>query len=112
MICLHAVQREIALVGISLREAGGGPLRELQALGVSQIVLAGTRWQTVGVKGRCAVPDLADLARTRHRSIPGKPRGGEHMLSTKKDAPHCIVRPTNLIVETGWSATTELVVID
>src|SRR5437879_11847124 len=81
MICLHAVQMEIALVGVSLRETGGGPLREVQALGVSQIILAGTGWKAVGVKRCGAVADLANLAGTSRRNIPGVPGGCEHMLS-------------------------------
>src|SRR5229473_7439733 len=99
MICLHAVQREIALVGVSLREAGGAPPREVQALGVSQIILAGTRWQTVGVKGRCAVAHLADLAGARYRSVPGKPRSGEDVFATEQDTADGVIGTADLRVE-------------
>jgi len=87
MIYLHAVQREIALVGVRFREAARSPLGEIEVLGVGQLILAGTRWQTVGVKRCSAIADLADLAGTRRGEVPGIPGSGEHVLATEQDTP-------------------------
>src|SRR5712664_2193478 len=81
IVYLHAVQREIALVGVRFREAGGSPPGKIEALGVRQVILAGTAGHTVRVKRCCAVANLAHLAGTSRRNIPGVPGGCEHMLS-------------------------------
>src|SRR5438046_626069 len=112
MVYLHAVQRKIALVGVRLRETAGGPLREIQALRVGQIILAGARCQTVGVKRCGAVTDSANLTGTRGRNVPSVPSRRENMLSAKQDAPDAIIGPTDLIVKTGWSTVTVQVVVD
>src|SRR5437016_13532180 len=99
MVYLHAVQREIALVRVGFREATGGPLGEIEAFCVRQVILAGTRCQTVRVKRCRAVANLADLTGTRRSNIPSVPSGRKHMLSTEQDAPDAVIGPTNLRVE-------------
>src|SRR6266576_5094209 len=103
VVCLHAVQREIALVGVRLREASGSPLGEVAALGVGQIILTGAGGQAVRIERCGAVTDLADLAGKRRRNIPSVPSGREHMLSAKQDAPDAIIGTPDLVVE-GWNA--------
>src|SRR5712672_155478 len=99
MIDLHAVQREIALIGVRLGKTGGGPLREVEALGVRQIILAGTGGQAVGVERCGAITDLADLAGACPGNIPSVPSGREHMLATEQNTPDAIIGPANLVVE-------------
>src|SRR5437762_1533690 len=95
-----------------LREAGGSPLGEIQALRVGQIILARACCQTIGVKRCGAVTNAPDLAGTRGRNVPGVPGGRQHMLSAKQEAPDAIIGPPDLIVETGWSTVIVQVVVD
>src|SRR5882724_9533480 len=92
------------LVYASVKQLGV-PLRFVEVFCVRQIILAGTRWQTVRVKRCGAVTDLTNLAGTRRGNVPGVPGGREHMLSTQQNTPNAIIGPADLVVE-GWDAGT------
>ena len=105
MVYLHTVQREIALIGVGFREAGRSPLGFVDVFGVGQVILAGTRSQTVRVKGCRAIAHPADLTGTRRRNIPSVPSGREHMLAAEQNTPNPIVGPPNLVVERRHAGT-------
>src|SRR5437879_104758 len=99
VVYFHAAQREIALVGVRLREAGRSPLRFVKVFCVRQVILAGTRGQTAGAEACSAIANLADLARARNGSIPGKPGSGEHVFATEQDTADSVIGPADLRVE-------------
>src|SRR5262249_16076845 len=73
VVDVEVVEREIILAGVSLREAGRGPLGKINVGGSRGIVLA-VAGSEAGLKACALIADLPFLAGARNGEVPGDPR--------------------------------------